>query len=181
MCTAQKTGNNCQLAITYCTLHPDACGENGACLPEATSQTFSCACSDGFGGTLCDVALKKDESSPSIIPAAVGGIIGGVVVIIVIIVVVWLIRRNNNRKVPISRPHLPVKSALVPLVPHSKEIPEKDLVLHEVIGSGNFGRVFRATYNVWAAYVMKSSLFIFLERIWRARGCGQNPSSTGQH
>lgn len=41
----------------YCSTHPTACLNGGTCLNGTTSSTFSCSCSSGFIGNVCQFSL----------------------------------------------------------------------------------------------------------------------------
>jgi hypothetical protein len=82
-----------------------------------------------------------------VVPAAAAAA-GGLVVLIVIIILV-VVTQRRKRKTALREPvPMNLPSELVLILPPLSEIPEDDLVLHDVLGFGNFGLVYRAEYKV---------------------------------
>ena len=136
-CKSPHQGVTCELNNAYCLQNPNACGDHGACQPGTTALSFSCLCAKGYSGQTCQKG-EAAASSASAAPAAAGGVVGGIIVLIIVIIVIVVIQRRKRQPVT-----APTSSKM-----KDWEIPERLLTLHEVLGLGYFGLVYRADYKV---------------------------------
>jgi hypothetical protein len=143
-CPGYWAGKNCDLDNEYCATRKNPCKNKGACQPSATLGSYTCTCLPKYAGYSCETSLASSSSSNGTIPLA-AGVGGGVGLLILIIVIVVILRRRERQAESFKgRAEESAYTSRTDLPRDASELDPQNLVMHEVLGQGNFGIVHRA-------------------------------------